>query len=207
MSVHSRNILGKKRLQTRQDRILTLANAVSISRIILSIPLVLILEKISQGHSEKLWQAFTIIILIILSDYFDDKVRLNDAVSRFFHHYYEALKELKEKESILKESVDTFFWKVESEIQKKDLFFESRIQRLDDFFHEQKTRYEQAFKEYLLRFPYKLNCDKIGHRLLANFNEYPRLKMYYLANQDRYASFYLASQEEMEEIKEILDGF
>ena len=64
----------KKRLQTRQDRILTLANAISISRIVLTIPLILTLEKISQGYTDKLWQAFTIIILIILSDYLDGYV-------------------------------------------------------------------------------------------------------------------------------------
>tara|TARA_Y100000590_G_C15366492_1_gene880904 strand:+ start:184 stop:774 length:591 start_codon:yes stop_codon:yes gene_type:complete len=64
----------KKRLQTRQDRILTLANAISISRIVLTIPLILTLEKISLGYSDKLWQAFAIIILIILSDYLDGYV-------------------------------------------------------------------------------------------------------------------------------------
>ena len=38
------NNIRKKRLQTRKDRILTLANLISILRIILSIPLVISLE-------------------------------------------------------------------------------------------------------------------------------------------------------------------
>tara|TARA_Y100001970_G_C14149805_1_gene812010 strand:+ start:204 stop:818 length:615 start_codon:yes stop_codon:yes gene_type:complete len=61
----------KKRFQTRQDRILTLANAISISRILLSIPLVLLFEEISQGGNEKYWLAFVLIVIIVLTDFLD----------------------------------------------------------------------------------------------------------------------------------------
>ena len=64
----------KKRLQTRQDRIMTLANAISISRIFLAIPLVLVFEDIAQGAAEKLWQAFILIIIIALTDFLDGYV-------------------------------------------------------------------------------------------------------------------------------------
>ena len=78
MRVHHRKRIRKKRLQTRQDRIMTLANAISVSRIILSIPLVLLLD------SNKLWQAFVIIILIVLSDFIDGYVaRQADEITNF----------------------------------------------------------------------------------------------------------------------------
>ena len=44
MRFKHRKRVRKKRLQTRQDRILTLSNAISISRIFLAIPLVLLFE-------------------------------------------------------------------------------------------------------------------------------------------------------------------
>ena len=49
MRFKHRKRVRKKRLQTRQDRILTLANAISISSIFLAIPLVLIFEDIANG--------------------------------------------------------------------------------------------------------------------------------------------------------------
>ena len=69
MRIIHRKIIRKKRLQTRQDRIMTLANAISFIRILLSIPLILLLNE------EKLWQAFMVIILIVLSDFLDGLAR------------------------------------------------------------------------------------------------------------------------------------
>ena len=74
MRFKHRKRVRKKRLQTRQDRILTLANAISISRIFLTIPLVLIFEDIANGMIEKLWQAFLLIIIIVLTDFLDGYV-------------------------------------------------------------------------------------------------------------------------------------
>ena len=74
MRIKHRKIIRKKRLQTRQDRILTLANAISISRIFLAIPLVLLFEDISQGEPDKLWWAFGLIIIIVLTDFLDGYV-------------------------------------------------------------------------------------------------------------------------------------
>ena len=78
MRVSHRKRIRKKRLQTRRDRILTLANAISFIRILLSIPLVLLLD------DNKLWQAFVIIILIVLSDFLDGYVaRKADEITNF----------------------------------------------------------------------------------------------------------------------------
>ena len=74
MWIHKRKNIRKKRLQTRHDRIMTLANAISISRIFLAIPLVLIFEDIANGMNEKLWQAFALIIIIVLTDFLDGYV-------------------------------------------------------------------------------------------------------------------------------------
>ena len=74
MRFKHRKKVRKKRLQTRQDRILTLANAISISRIFLTIPLVLIFEDVAHGITGKLWQAFVLIIIIVLTDFLDGYV-------------------------------------------------------------------------------------------------------------------------------------
>ena len=68
----------KKRLQSRQDRIMTLANFISISRIILSIPLLLFLD------ANKLISAFFIILIIVISDFLDGYVaRKADEITNF----------------------------------------------------------------------------------------------------------------------------
>ena len=74
MRIKHRKRIRKKRLQTRKDRIMTLANAISISRIFLAIPLVLLFEDISKGELDKLWWAFGLIIIIILTDFLDGYV-------------------------------------------------------------------------------------------------------------------------------------
>ena len=74
MQIKHRKKIRKKRLQTRQDRIMTLANAISISRIFLAIPLVLLFEDISKGDPGKLWWAFGLIIIIVLTDFLDGYV-------------------------------------------------------------------------------------------------------------------------------------
>ena len=74
MRIKHRKRIRKKRLQTRQDRIITLANGISISRIFLAIPLVLLFEDISKGEPSKLWWAFGLIIIIVLTDFLDGYV-------------------------------------------------------------------------------------------------------------------------------------
>ena len=71
MQLKHRKKVRKKRLQNRQDHIMTLANAISISRIFLAIPLVLLFEDISKGESGKLLWAFVLIIIIVLTDFLD----------------------------------------------------------------------------------------------------------------------------------------
>ena len=66
--------IRKKRLQTRKDRILTLANGISISRIFLTIPLIMVFEDIAAGMSEKISQAFILILIIALTDFLDGYV-------------------------------------------------------------------------------------------------------------------------------------
>ncbi|SVB53519.1 uncharacterized protein METZ01_LOCUS206373, partial [marine metagenome] len=53
---------------------MTLANAISISRIFLAFPLVLIFEEISRGDSSKNWLAFGLIIIIVITDFLDGYV-------------------------------------------------------------------------------------------------------------------------------------
>ncbi len=83
MRFRHRKKVRKKRLQTRRDRILTLANAISFSRICLAIPLVLLFEDISVGEG-KYWWAFSLIIMIVLTDFLDGYVaRKADEITNF----------------------------------------------------------------------------------------------------------------------------
>ena len=68
MGIQHSNRIHRKKIRTRQEHILNFANAISISRILLAIPLVLLLE------NKKLWEAFIVILLIVLSDFLDGYV-------------------------------------------------------------------------------------------------------------------------------------
>ena len=58
-------------MNTHQDRIMTLANLISISRIFLAIPLVILLNSNIRGNDLAEFKIFCIIILIVLSDFLD----------------------------------------------------------------------------------------------------------------------------------------
>lgn len=73
-----RKRIKRKRLATREDRILTLANCISISRMVLSFPLVYYLDK------NQLYMALGIILLIIFTDLIDGWVaRKVDEITHF----------------------------------------------------------------------------------------------------------------------------
>ena len=75
---NNRKRVLRKRLQSRQDRIMTLANFISISRIIFSIPLLIFLD------SKKLLIAFIVILFIVISDFLDGYVaRKADEITNF----------------------------------------------------------------------------------------------------------------------------
>lgn len=75
---HPRKRIRKRRLATRQDRILTLANAISISRILMAFPLVWFLE------NNQISPTLVLIVLIVLSDLFDGYVaRKADEITNF----------------------------------------------------------------------------------------------------------------------------
>ena len=74
----NRKRIKRKRLATREDRILTLANCISISRMVLSFPLVYYLDK------NQLPMALGIILLIIFTDLIDGWVaRKVDEITHF----------------------------------------------------------------------------------------------------------------------------
>ena len=71
-------INNRKRLNTRRDRIITLANLISISRILLSVPLLYYLDK------NLLLNAFLVILLIVFTDFFDGYIaRKVDEITNF----------------------------------------------------------------------------------------------------------------------------
>ncbi len=71
-------------MNIKQDKLLTIANLISISRIILCIPLILVLDKLSNGDTENFVYAFILILLIVLTDLLDGMVaRYSNQITDF----------------------------------------------------------------------------------------------------------------------------
>jgi CDP-diacylglycerol--glycerol-3-phosphate 3-phosphatidyltransferase len=79
-----RKKIRKKRLASRHDRIMTLANSISISRILLTFPLVYILNIFSVESQEMAYAVWGIILLIVFTDFLDGYVaRKTDQITNF----------------------------------------------------------------------------------------------------------------------------
>lgn len=79
-----RKKIRKRRLYTRHDRIMTLANSISISRILLTFPLIYILNIFSVETQEMAYTVGGIILLIVLTDFLDGYVaRKTDEITNF----------------------------------------------------------------------------------------------------------------------------
>jgi len=78
----------KKRLQTRQDRIMTFANFISFSRIVFAFPLIYSFENMRLPDGSFVnyyyWISLAILLLIVLSDFLDGFVaRMADEITDF----------------------------------------------------------------------------------------------------------------------------
>ena len=83
-SFRRRKKIRTKRLATRHDRIMTLANSISISRILLAFPLVYILNFFSLKTQEMAYAVWGIILLIVFTDFLDGYVaRKTDQITNF----------------------------------------------------------------------------------------------------------------------------
>ena len=79
-----RKKIRKKRLASRHDRIMTLANSISISRILLTFPLVYILNIFSVESQDMAYAVWGIILLIVFTDFLDGYVaRKTDQITNF----------------------------------------------------------------------------------------------------------------------------
>ena len=79
-----KNKFTKKRFSTRHDRIMTLANSISISRILLAFPLVYILNFFSIETQEMAYAVWGIILLIVFTDFLDGYVaRKTEQITNF----------------------------------------------------------------------------------------------------------------------------
>ena len=79
-----RKKIRKKRLASRHDRIMTLANSISISRILLTFPLVYILNIFSVESQDMAYAVWGIILLIVFTDFLDGYVaRKTNQITNF----------------------------------------------------------------------------------------------------------------------------
>ncbi|MFA5880301.1 MAG: hypothetical protein WC860_09080 [Candidatus Margulisiibacteriota bacterium] len=133
----------------------------------------------------------------ILAEYQDNPELLKEKIDLFFMIYAKTFAFLiKKKEVILKE-IETFFSKkdVIQEVERKKNFFLARIDNSQDYIDKQKQMYLTSFLKCLEKSWYKKNLTKLAEEQSALISKNNLLKMYYLANKDRIASFYLSEKQ------------
>lgn len=72
-----------------------------------------------------------------------------------------------------------------------EAFIETRLSMISDYYEAQKQRYIEGLDLYLKRKQYKLFLINYVVKHPELLTQYPRLKMYYLADKDRLSAFFL----------------
>jgi hypothetical protein len=129
----------------------------------------------------------------ILSCYADNPAYLAQQQNLFFKQYEQALLFLQKNQDIILKLIQHFFTTDKTDLPNKINFVTSRLLSPKDYFQRQKTRYLACFQQSLIKQKAKQKLEqevKINPKILQD----PWLKMYYYANKDRLACFYLAEE-------------
>lgn len=127
-----------------------------------------------------------------LARYGDNPFLLEKKMDQFFERYQKTRNELLGKKQKIKEVIQSHFDDNEKDCQRKIDFFEQRLNQTEVYFKAQKKLYSDAFSESLKRIPYKKRLEERAQQTPEILNQHPLLKMYYYANKNRSATFYLA---------------
>lgn len=131
-----------------------------------------------------------------LGEYSESANVLQEKIVLFFTAYAKTFSFLnKKKELILKAIEDFFVSDAPKEILRKKNFFLARVENRSSYINAQKELYLNSFFSGLARLPYKRILAELVEKEPEIVFKHNYLKMYYLANKNRSANFYLCEKQ------------
>lgn len=138
-----------------------------------------------------------------LGFFVNDPVVFCAKVTAFFDEYLETLLFLKSKQSVIEDAISAHFSHALDAGYKQ--FVSQRLDDLDGYFEQQKQMYTEALNTYLNRCRYKQFLSEMAAKTPEILDQYPTLKMYYLADKGRLSAFFLENVFSTEPVFEVLD--
>ena len=132
-----------------------------------------------------------------LESYAENSVLLKEKIDLFFAAYAKTFALLREKKEMILYAIDDFFAPDPPEdVFRKKAFFGDRIEN-NNYVSLQKKLYVESFFKSLERVPYKKLLAELVEKNPGIVFKNNYLKMYYLANKDRSANFYLCEKQKV----------
>lgn len=125
--------------------------------------------------------------LSLMVKYMHDEVQLQYHLSRFWDTYYETLVMLESRQDIVMDSVGRFF--CDAEASQYRGFVSSRLESVDRYFEQQRHRGSLGLVEMFHRQVYKDILGRLYQTVQRKVFTNDLLKMYYLANLNRFNTF------------------
>ena len=115
----------------------------------------------------------------------------NQRRASFWKTYLETLKDLATQESLICRHIEECFGEKDPLTPVKTAFVHERLSDYQAFFEAQQRLYDDAFTEMVRRKKMKSQLQAWVSAHSHDLDEYPWLKMYYLADRDRFSTFFL----------------
>lgn len=126
-----------------------------------------------------------------LIHYAGDEERLVARMRKFFKRYLTTLHFLKKHQAELEKQIVLYYGRKDPETERKVVFVRTRLADPDQYFRFQRQLYMDGFFEMVTRKFYKDMLARLVDAAPGVLEEYPWLKMYYLADKERFSCFYL----------------
>ncbi|MFC1752072.1 hypothetical protein ACFL96_01570 [Thermoproteota archaeon] len=124
-------------------------------------------------------------------DYQDQKRVFINKIKEFYSEYAQTITNLSRQRTVIESLIKKFYGEKQPDTQRKIAYIQKRLIHPIPYINQQKKMYIEALNELQYRQIFKQVLVEIAKKDLTILEKDPLLKMYYLADQERYSAFFL----------------